>query len=324
MPSFTRQQLVAAKAAVVAASALVAGVFLGREEGDYVASVLVMAAILGTMAAVYELLSSWLASLFGSGPGEPLAVVPDAFASGTDAVPYFRPADAVKVLATFLGTQLAVWVTAVLLVIEPGVGQDPRAIGTAAVFRAFPVALPLSMILSALAVFALARRFGRRVGHEEARRTFALAGAGTRPNLLAAGAGLVLALLLVVIALVIPLGSAADQGLLAQMLASSRTGRIVFALAAVLIAPPVEEYVFRGVLLGTLLPLGEVAAGAISGVAFWLLHATEWAHYWPAAFGVGAMTLLVTRLRLRTRSIVPSVVAHLCYNGTLTLVALVG
>jgi hypothetical protein len=36
------------------------------------------------------------------------------------------------------------------------------------------------------------------------------------------------------------------------------------------------------------------------------------------------MTVLVTRLRLRTKSIVPSVVAHLCYNGTLTLVALVG
>ena len=34
------------------------------------------------------------------------------------------------------------------------------------------------------------------------------------------------------------------------------------------------------------------------------------------------MTVLVTLLRLRTRSILPGIIAHLCYNGALTLVAL--
>ena len=68
--------------------------------------------------------------------------------------------------------------------------------------------------------------------------------------------------------------------------------------------------------------MGEVAAGVLSGLAFWLLHVTEWIHYWPAAVGVGAMTVLVTLLRLRTRSILPSIFAHLFYNGALTLVAL--
>jgi membrane protease YdiL (CAAX protease family) len=320
MPGSTRPQLFIAKSAVIAVAALIAGFFLGREEGDYVASVLVMAAVFGTMAGVYELLSAWLASLFGGAPEDPADIVAEAAGPALS----FRPADALKVLGTFIGAQVVVWVTAVLFVMDPRASHDPGAVGTAAVLRVFPVALPLSMILSALAVYALTRRFVRRMGPDAVRISFALERADAQPTLVAAGAGFSLAVLLVIIALVTPVGSAADQGLLAQMLASSAAGRIVFALAAVLIAPPVEEYVFRGVLLGTLLPLGEVAAGAISGLAFWLLHATEWAHYWPAAIGVGAMTVLVTRLRLRTKSIVPSVVAHLCYNGTLTLVALVG
>jgi membrane protease YdiL (CAAX protease family) len=311
VPGYTRQQLFIAKSAVIGVAALVTGSYLGRDEGDFVASILVMAAILGIMAAVYELLSSWLASLFGDAPEEPASL---------------RPVDGLKVLGTFLGAQAAVWITAVLLVMDPGANQDPRAIGTAAVLRVFPVALPLSMILSALAVFALTRRFARRAGRRNAELGFALTGTGARPTLVAAAAatGFALALLLILIALVTPVGSAADQGLLAQMLDSSGTGRIVFVLVAVLIAPPVEEYVFRGVLLGTLLPLGEVAAGVLSGLAFWLLHATEWAHYWPAAIGIGTMTVLVTWLRLRTSSILPSIVAHLCYNGTLTLITLTG
>ena len=49
MAGYTRQQLAAAKAGVVGITSVVAGFFLGREEGDYAASMLVAAAILGTM-----------------------------------------------------------------------------------------------------------------------------------------------------------------------------------------------------------------------------------------------------------------------------------
>jgi len=65
---YTRQQLAAAKAGVVGITSVVAGFFLGREEGDYAASMLVAAAILGTMATAYEFLSYWLASFFGGEP----------------------------------------------------------------------------------------------------------------------------------------------------------------------------------------------------------------------------------------------------------------
>jgi len=286
----------------------------------------VAAAILGTMATAYEFLSYWLASFFG---GEPDAhdtaegsVEPAASVDEVLALPGFRTIDAVKVVAVFVATQLAVWIVAVLGVIDTSGGGDPSARGSAAVLRVFPVALPLSMISGGFAVYLLTRRFARRPATGSSRVTYALGGAPVHDVALGATTGALLALLLVLVSVLAPVGNPEDQGLLAKVLAASGTGRLIFGLTAILLAPPVEEYVFRGVLLGTLLPMGEVAAGVLSGLAFWLLHVTEWIHYWPAAVGVGAMTVLVTLLRLRTRSILPSIFAHLFYNGALTLVAL--
>jgi membrane protease YdiL (CAAX protease family) len=329
VPGYTRQQLIAAKAGVIGITSLATGWFLGREEGDYAASILVAAAIFGIMATGYELLASWLASWLGGDPGVidapglPETAATDATPLHVDTQP-LRLIDGVKVLAAFLGAQLIVWVIAVVAVMDPGSGHNPTEVGTRAVMQVFPVALPLSMLASALAVFGLSRRFSRRVDAGLAHVVFALRGADARTLAIAAGSGALLATLLALLSFMTPAGNAVDQGLLARMLSSSATGRMVFALTAVLIAPTVEEYVFRGVLLGTLLPAGEVTAGVVSGLAFWLLHATEWIHYWPAALGVGAMTVLVTDLRLRSGSIAPCIVAHTSYNGALTLIALLG
>lgn len=326
MAGHTRQQLTAAKAGVVGVTSVVAGFFLGREEGNYAASMLVAAVILGTMATAYEFLSYWLASWFGGEPdwsgtteagAEPAAHVEAALAP-----PGFRGTDAVKVVAAFIAAQLAVWIVAVLGVIDTSGGGDPSAQGTAAVLRVFPIALPLSMISGGLAVYLLTRRFARRRATGSSRIAYGLGGAPAHDVALGATTGALLALLLVLLSLLTPVGNPEDQGLLAKVLAASGTGRLVFGLTAILLAPPVEEYVFRGVLLGTLLPMGQVGAGVVSGLAFWLLHVTEWIHYWPAAVGVGALTVLVTLLRLRTRSILPSIFAHFFYNGALTLVAL--
>ncbi len=334
MAGYTRQQLIAAKAGVVGVTSFAAGWYLGREEGDYAVSILVAAAVFGTMAGAYELASAGLASWFGSAapPADHTqAVAPDPEALSVSPGPAPDPAcaprparlvDALKVLAAFLTTQLVVWLAAVLLAALPIRGGDTGAETTAAVLRVFPVALPLSMLASALAVFLLTERFSRRTGAAPARLAFALQPADRRSVLLAAGAGALLATLLGILSAFAPAPDV-ETGLLAQALSSGPLGRIAFGLTAVLLAPPVEEYVFRGVLLGTLLPIvGPFGGAALSGTAFWLLHAAEWSHYWPAAFGIASMTVLVSVLRLRTRSIVPSIGAHMFYNATLTVMAL--
>lgn len=336
MAGYTHQQLIAAKAGVIGVTSFAAGWYLGREEGDYAVSILVAAAIFGTMAGAYELMSAWLASWFGGAnapdsigdPQTPLESAPVPATPGSDALPSSQPLrlrDAVKVLAAFLAAQLAVWFAAVLVAILPVREGDPGVQATSAILRVFPAALPLSMVVSALAVFLLARRFSRRAGAEPPRVAFALQPADRRSLLVAAGAGALLATLLGIISVFAPAPALQDQGLLSRALASGPLGRMMFALTAVLLAPPVEEYVFRGVLLGTLLPAtGISGAVVLSGIAFWLLHAAEWSHYWPAALGIGSMTVLVTLLRVRSGSILPSIGAHMAYNTTLTAMALLG
>lgn len=337
MAGYTRQQLLAAKAGVLGVTSFAAGWYLGREEGDYAVSILVVAAIFGTMAGAYELASAWLASWLGGAttrergtesgmPGpEARSASPDPASDNAPVPRPLRPGDALKVLAAFLTAQLAVWIVAVLFAVLPVQEANAKAEATAAVLRVFPVALPLSMLASALAVFLLTRRFSRRAGAPPARLAFALELADRRTLLLAAGAGVLLATLLGVLSIFAAAPDLENQGLLAQALSSGPVGRIAFGLTAVLLAPPIEEYVFRGVLLGTLLPTtGPFAGAALSGTAFWMLHAAEWSHYWPAALGIASMTVLVTVLRLRTRSIMPGIGAHMFYNGTLTFLALLG
>lgn len=319
MAGYTRQQLIAAKAGVVGVTSFAAGWYLGREEGDYAASILVAGVIFGAAATTYEVVSSWLAGWFAGAPGpdETLDDVEEPHART------FRLRDAVKVLATFLVAQLLVWVIAVLSVAMPDLVRGSMPEATATLLQVFPIGLPLSMIVSAFAVFLLAKRLTRRINPADPRGAFALLPADRRSLLFAAAAGALMATLLGLLSAVVPSPNVDDQGLLARALDSSAAARIVFGLTAVLLAPPVEEYVFRGVLLGTLLPAaGVTGAAALSGTAFWLLHLSEWRHYWPAALGVGAMTLLVTALRLRSGSILPAICAHMSYNGVLTLLAM--
>ena len=334
MAGYTRQRLIAAKACVLGIASFATGWYLGREEGDYAASILVTTAIFGTMAGVYELVSAWVATWLGGArasdawggplPGPLAAAATPAPQPDAAVMPQpLRLRDALMVLAVFLAAQLVVWVVAALVAVLSDHDARTNADMTAAVLRVFPVALPLSMIVSALAVFLLTRRFSRREGAGPARRAFALQPADRRSQLLAAGAGALVAALLSILSVIAPAPDVNDRGLLAQALSGGPLGRIAFGLTAVLLAPPVEEYVFRGVLLGTLLPnIGPIAGGALSGTVFWMLHVAEWSHYWPAALGIGAMTALVTVLRLRTGSIMPGIGAHMVYNATLAFMAL--
>jgi membrane protease YdiL (CAAX protease family) len=85
---------------------------------------------------------------------------------------------------------------------------------------------------------------------------------------------------------------------------------------------PIEEVLFRGALLGGIEAIWSVPVATItSGLTFWALHATEWTAYWPAAIGLGLLTILVTVLRLRTRALGACIAAHCAYNLVLVVAA---
>jgi membrane protease YdiL (CAAX protease family) len=85
-----------------------------------------------------------------------------------------------------------------------------------------------------------------------------------------------------------------------------------------LIAPVVEELMFRGLGYSLLRPLGEVPAILWVGVAFGIYHGLLDAL--PILIAFGAALALV---RARTNSVYPGMVVHALFN-TITLVVILG
>jgi len=94
-------------------------------------------------------------------------------------------------------------------------------------------------------------------------------------------------------------------------------------LVSVLLAPVFEEGIFRGALLGALRPaLGALGAGLGSTLLFTLLHLPE---HFGTPWGllpIAALGGFAAWLRVRSGSLWPGLVAHVCFNALLGLGAL--
>ncbi len=109
---------------------------------------------------------------------------------------------------------------------------------------------------------------------------------------------------------------------MAQMLENSGTAAIMLLVLAVFIAPPVEEYVFRGGVFAALASrVSPLWAGLLTSVLFVAVHAPEKIHYPLGFLDVGLMALAAAWLRVRFSSIKPGILLHVLYNGGLMLAA---
>ena len=110
-------------------------------------------------------------------------------------------------------------------------------------------------------------------------------------------------------------------GLLASAAASGGWQRGLWALIA-LVAPPIEEFVFRGVLWsGLRRSFGPGVAGVAVTLLFVGSHVTEALSYWPAWVAIAGLGLGTLLLRVQSRSLTPPVALHESYNCALILVA---
>ncbi len=91
--------------------------------------------------------------------------------------------------------------------------------------------------------------------------------------------------------------------------------RHIWVLLALLVAPPVEEFVFRGVLFaGFSRSWGPYVSGLIVTVVFVALHALEISGYWPALLAITTLALAALYARIKTNSLAPAIVLHASYN----------
>jgi membrane protease YdiL (CAAX protease family) len=111
-------------------------------------------------------------------------------------------------------------------------------------------------------------------------------------------------------------------GPMQQLSTSHGLPHVLFIIMAVAIAPPLEEFIFRGVAFAAVARgFGTVMAVSTTTLAFVLLHAADKIHYWPGFLLVGCLALAAVFLRLRYRSLWPGILMHACYNGLLILLS---
>ena len=100
----------------------------------------------------------------------------------------------------------------------------------------------------------------------------------------------------------------------------SEWARLGWAAAALFLAPPVEEFLFRGVLLtGFTRSWGPKVAVVLTIATFTALHYTETSQYLPGLGGIGLLATFTTIARLKTGSLKPAVAIHVAYNLCMVL-----
>ena len=102
-----------------------------------------------------------------------------------------------------------------------------------------------------------------------------------------------------------------EQGLIPEHWEASRVAPFVaYAAIVVLVAPIVEETMFRGVGYGLLEPFGQTLAIVVVGLTFALIHGLVIGFAVIAVFGTG-----LAYLRARTGSIYPCMLLHASFNA---------
>jgi membrane protease YdiL (CAAX protease family) len=232
---------------------------------------------------------------------------------------------AAKIFLAFLGIQVVVAVVgAVRTFLRRGEGVrfPPSAGGTAPpelLVDALGAAL-VGTLLSALCVVILLRGAFGRPGGDVARVDVGWLPASRRAAGLAGLSGLGLAAAYVTLAGLAHLRPD-GAGPLARAAEAGGTPRVLWAALA-LVAPPIEELMFRGVLYGGLArSWGKRAAAATTTLLFVALHGPEIGGFALGWVVIGALALLALRARVATGSLVPATAAHAGYNLGLVLVA---
>jgi hypothetical protein len=153
------------------------------------------------------------------------------------------------------------------------------------------------------------------------RRGEATAIAWRAPKLRGYGAGVLAALSAIAFASLMVAALPPDisklTGPTSRLLDAPGFPRMAVQMLAVLGAPLVEEFVFRGAFFAALARgWGIRWAGVVTTLLFVALHAPDKAGWWPGFLVIGFLGALLVLLRLRYKSLWPGMLAHFLYNGS--------
>jgi membrane protease YdiL (CAAX protease family) len=110
-----------------------------------------------------------------------------------------------------------------------------------------------------------------------------------------------------------------------QLLFHDRRAALFLMLTAVMVAPAVEETIFRGYIYPVVARSWGIAAGVVvTGVLFGMLHARQlWGGPWQIAALV-IVGIVLTFVRASTRTVLASFIVHTSYNSFQVIATLIG
>ncbi|AOE51034.1 CPBP family intramembrane glutamic endopeptidase [Kangiella sediminilitoris] len=102
----------------------------------------------------------------------------------------------------------------------------------------------------------------------------------------------------------------------------SRTAEVALIFIVTVFAPIFEEYLFRGLILSSLIARFATFIGiVISAVVFMGFHLLEYYDYWLGLMAIFSLGILLGWFRTSSHSILPSILCHASYNLTIILLA---
>lgn len=179
--------------------------------------------------------------------------------------------------------------------------------------------IPAALVGTALGWLLMLRMTRRSLPGPLASGALSLVGwTPTSAKTLAVAASIGLTLSLLMVFVLIPLFPPTPEqasGYLAQAAATPGLIRLGWAILAVGIAPPVEEFLYRGVLLaGFTESWGPAIAATAVTSLFVVLHMVEVQTYWPGLAGIALMAIAALQVRRGTGSLGPAIALHAAYN----------
>jgi membrane protease YdiL (CAAX protease family) len=103
-----------------------------------------------------------------------------------------------------------------------------------------------------------------------------------------------------------------------EKLLNSTGAILMFAVFGVAVAPMLEEVIFRGFLFKVLWEIGGAKAAIfITAALFALLHAGQLAGNWAGVALIFVVGCILSVVRHRAQSIIPTFIVHTTYNATL-------
>lgn len=233
----------------------------------------------------------------------------------------FRAKRAFLVLAGYVGAQVAAAVVAAIgVAIVFGVsGLRTPVVAARAARIATILGAVAGLIVGGIVVYWLARRLVERAGEGNPFEPFGWARSTAGAIAVAVVIGAVMGVIYLVALAAFPPPKGVQPGLLGRAAAGGGWPLFAWSFLAIVVAPPIEEFLFRGILFtGFTRTWGPLVAGIIVTALFVVMHVTE---AWGSAVAmlaiatVGVATLLA---RIKTRSLVPAIALHCAYNTAIS------